>query len=91
MKLSLNERRRRLRELMETHSGLVLASALLKGGDAENVQPEWPFASLMNQNGGMQTDPQKRAALEPATASRRPRNGSDARAWSKGGAQLRLW
>ena len=88
MKLSLNERRRRLRELMETHSGLVLASALLKGGGAESIQPEWPSASLTNPIGAKETEPPKTRG--PTTFSRL-RTGSDARAWPKGAAQLKLW
>ena len=65
MNLSLNERRRRLRELAQTHAGLVLASALLERDGAART----PHAPLTDATG-------VRAANAPGAT--RPRNPASA-------------
>src|SRR5947209_6469387 len=51
MNLSLQERRRRLRELTKTYPGLVLASALAIGGDRKNAGAERPISPMRSQGG----------------------------------------
>src|SRR5689334_16501763 len=87
MNLSLDERRQRLRQLAETHSGLVLASALLKDSGCGSAKAERP---ITNEKAGEKalgsTAPARRPHPDPGTARKRP--GKRAR---QGGIQLDLW
>src|SRR5690348_15198666 len=54
MNSSLEERRRRFRQLAETHPGLMVASVLVEDAKA-NARPKWQAASL-GRNGYKKSD-----------------------------------
>lgn len=91
MNLSLNERRRRLRDLAQTHAGLVLASALIKGNDARGTPAERPPAApAVNHNRIGGVDAEKAKPCDPARAVRRGTPASGKRAGYNRAVQLNL-
>ena len=92
IKLSLDERRRRLRNLAQTHPGLVLASALVKGDDTRSTPAERSPVPSVNQSGSRRVDGAEKAKLhDPAQAMRLDRPAPGKRTRSNRAAQLNLW
>jgi hypothetical protein len=90
MNLSFEERRRRLLELAQKHSGLVLASTLLKDNIPENAKAERPIAPGASERGDRQdrdsAAPARRPNPDPGTTHKRR-----AKRARQSGIQLHLW
>lgn len=87
MKLSLDERRRRVRDLVQTHPGLVLASALINGDGIQSTPAERSPAPSVNQSRTNGADAFETA--KPCTPAQAMRLGTPTP--SNRAAQLNLW
>jgi hypothetical protein len=92
MKLTLDERRRRLRDLVQTHPGLVLASALIKGDGTRSTSAERSPAPSVNQSRTSGADAFETARpCTPAQAMRPGTPTPSKRAGCNRAVQLNLW
>jgi hypothetical protein len=91
MKLSLNERRRRLRDLVQTHPGLVLASALLNGEGTRSAPAERPPAPGVNQSRIRGVDAEKAKPCDPGQVMRPGTPTPGKREGCSRAVQLNLW